>query len=108
MKNDRFESSRIVVVMTEERSELSEVPRRAAYLAVAYCVCLVIAPNPVFAVDVWLTTGDKSSLLAQQQDLIFQPGSGSGGHTDRRDTEHDVSNHRRVRRFANRLVCLAD
>ena len=31
------------------------------------------------AVDVWLTTGDKSHLLAQQQDKIFQPGAGSGG-----------------------------
>jgi len=33
------------------------------------------------AIEVWLTTGDKSSLLEQQQDLIFQPGSGSGGFT---------------------------
>ncbi|MEM8944986.1 MAG: glycoside hydrolase family 30 beta sandwich domain-containing protein [Planctomycetota bacterium] len=33
------------------------------------------------AVDVWLTTGDRSSLLSQQQDLIFQPGNGSGGFT---------------------------
>ncbi len=33
------------------------------------------------AVDVWLTTGDRSSLLDQQQDLVFQPGNGSGGFT---------------------------
>jgi glucosylceramidase len=31
------------------------------------------------AVDVWLTTGDKSQLLAQKSDVVFQPGPGSGG-----------------------------
>ena len=39
-----------------------------------------LAPiGPASAVDVWLTTGDKSSLLEQGQDLIFEPGVGSGG-----------------------------
>jgi O-glycosyl hydrolase len=31
------------------------------------------------AVDVWVTTGDKSQLLKQQTDLLFQPGVGGGG-----------------------------
>lgn len=37
-----------------------------------------ISPSSA-AVDVWLTKGDKSQLLAQQPALSFQPGSGSGG-----------------------------
>ncbi|MEM9351712.1 MAG: glycoside hydrolase family 30 beta sandwich domain-containing protein [Planctomycetota bacterium] len=48
----------------------------------ALCVfCLVTGGAPAVAVDVWLTTGDRSSLLDQQQDLIFEPGNGSGGFT---------------------------
>jgi glucosylceramidase len=31
------------------------------------------------AVDVWVTTGDKSQLLRQNTDVVFQPGPGSGG-----------------------------
>src|SRR5450631_1430532 len=31
------------------------------------------------AVDIWVTTGDKSRLLQQQSDAIFQAGAGSGG-----------------------------
>lgn len=31
------------------------------------------------AVDVWITTGDKTSLLKQQPDVLFEPGAGSGG-----------------------------
>lgn len=31
------------------------------------------------AVNVWVTTGDKSQLLAQKSDLAFLPGTGSGG-----------------------------
>ncbi len=31
------------------------------------------------AVNVWVTTGDKSQLLRQQTDLLFQSGVGSGG-----------------------------
>ena len=39
-------------------------------------------PQPSgFAVDVWLTTGDQTSLLEEQPDLAFQPGVGSGGFT---------------------------
>jgi glucosylceramidase len=30
-------------------------------------------------VDVWITTGDKSQLIRQNTDAIFQPGTGSGG-----------------------------
>ena len=33
------------------------------------------------AVDVWLTKGDKTQLLAQQPALDFQAGAGSGGYT---------------------------
>ncbi len=36
---------------------------------------------PSAAVDVWLTRGDKSQLLAQKTDLLFEPGTGSGGVT---------------------------
>ena len=31
------------------------------------------------AVNVWVTAGDKSQLLSQQNDILFQPGTGSGG-----------------------------
>jgi glucosylceramidase len=31
------------------------------------------------AVNVWVTAGDKSKLLSQQPDILFQPGNGSGG-----------------------------
>jgi len=31
------------------------------------------------AVNVWVTTGSKSQLLQQQADILFQPGTGSGG-----------------------------
>jgi glucosylceramidase len=35
--------------------------------------------QPVEAVNVWVTTGDKSQLLRQQTDVLFQSGVGSGG-----------------------------
>src|SRR3954454_20330131 len=31
------------------------------------------------AVNVWVTAGDKTQLLSQQNDILFQPGAGSGG-----------------------------
>ena len=31
------------------------------------------------AINVWVTAGDKSKLLSQQTDILFQPGTGSGG-----------------------------
>jgi glucosylceramidase len=34
---------------------------------------------PVKAVNVWVTSGDKTQLLKQQTDVLFQPGTGSGG-----------------------------
>lgn len=34
---------------------------------------------PAEAVDVWVTSGDKSRLLSQQPDVVFEPGAGSGG-----------------------------
>lgn len=46
------------------------------------CVALVmvgLASRGAFGVDVWMTTGDKSQLLAQRPDVVFLPGLGSGG-----------------------------
>jgi glucosylceramidase len=52
------------------------------------CVCLAwlvlitaIGPlvSPARAVDAWITSGDRSRLLSQQKDAVFQPGVGSGG-----------------------------
>jgi len=40
---------------------------------------LVGAAYRAFAVDVWITTGDKSQLLRQQTDVLFQAGPGAGG-----------------------------
>lgn len=42
-------------------------------------LALLITAHPSWAVDIWLTTGDKSQLLAQKSDVVFQPGTGSGG-----------------------------
>ena len=39
--------------------------------------CLIASTS--HAVDIWMTTGDKSQLLRQQTDLLFEPGLGSGG-----------------------------
>ena len=54
------------------------------WIFISINICLFVVAfdrSPLYAVDVWLTTGDKSSLLEEQQDLLFQPGSGSGGFT---------------------------
>ncbi|MDZ4659438.1 MAG: glycoside hydrolase family 30 beta sandwich domain-containing protein [Bythopirellula sp.] len=45
-------------------------------LAIAFAL---LAGSSARGVDVWVTTGDKSQLLKQQTDLLFQLGSGSGG-----------------------------
>lgn len=37
------------------------------------------AATPCLAVDVWITSGDKSRLLSQQPDVVFQPGVGGSG-----------------------------
>ncbi|MBX3435525.1 MAG: VCBS repeat-containing protein [Pirellulales bacterium] len=39
----------------------------------------LVAASPARGVDVWLTTGDKSRLLQQQVDVVFQSGTGAGG-----------------------------
>jgi len=36
------------------------------------------AARPLSAVNIWVTTGDKSQLLMQKTDVVFQPGTGSG------------------------------
>ncbi len=48
-----------------------------AYSMTSAILCLIA--EPAQAVDVWITTGDKSQLLKQQTDVLFQPGAGSGG-----------------------------
>jgi glucosylceramidase len=40
---------------------------------------IAVAIRPAGAVNVWLTTGDKSQLLCQKTDILCQPGTGSGG-----------------------------
>jgi glucosylceramidase len=52
-------------------------PERSATLWTI--VLLAFAANHAVAVDVWITTGDKSQLLTQRPDIVFQPGSGTGG-----------------------------
>jgi glucosylceramidase len=41
-------------------------------------VCYAGASRAI-AVDIWATTGDKSELLRQHSDVLFEPGPGSGG-----------------------------
>lgn len=48
-------------------------------VVVAAAALLGGAREVALAVDVWITTGDKSQLLRQQTDVLFQPGTGSGG-----------------------------
>ncbi len=45
---------------------------------VGFVISLVSVPT-TWGVDVWVTTGDKSQLLKQQTDILFQSGSGTGG-----------------------------
>jgi glucosylceramidase len=67
--------------MKKERRDIFQPVCPGPIALAVFCAVLTIAPQPVLAVDVWLTTGDKSSLLEQQQDLVFQPGSGASGLT---------------------------
>ena len=39
----------------------------------------LVSVSTTWGVDIWVTTGDKSQLLKQQTDLLFQAGTGSGG-----------------------------
>lgn len=74
--------------MSRKRSLPSDtIPRRrqpggraALVLGVLALVIMAAGGSRALAVDVWLTKGDKSQLLAQQTDLLLQPGSGSGGY----------------------------
>jgi O-glycosyl hydrolase len=50
--------------------------RRLAQLG---ALILFTCANRAWAVDIWLTTGDKSQLLTQRSDVVFEPGVGSGG-----------------------------
>lgn len=42
-------------------------------------LAVALGASAAQAVDVWITTGDKTQLLKQQSDVVFQPGIGSGG-----------------------------
>ncbi|MEO0530875.1 MAG: glycoside hydrolase family 30 beta sandwich domain-containing protein, partial [Planctomycetota bacterium] len=44
----------------------------------AIAVAATVA-TPCHAVDVWITSGDKSRLLSQQPDVVFEPGVGGSG-----------------------------
>jgi glucosylceramidase len=50
--------------------------KAVALIAAAWCACAIPAAR---GVDVWITTGDKSQLLRQNPDVVFQFGAGSGG-----------------------------
>lgn len=56
-------------------------PRGLRVGLLAVFLAAVVGNPPAVAVDVWLTKGDQSQLLAQQTDLLLEPGSGSGGFT---------------------------
>lgn len=53
---------------------MSMTPKRLLAIAIA-----AAAVTPCSAVDVWITSGDKSRLLSQQPDVVFQPGVGGSG-----------------------------
>ncbi|TWT47749.1 glycoside hydrolase family 30 protein [Botrimarina hoheduenensis] len=48
-------------------------------MVLAAMTLVLVNANPADAVDVWITSGDKSRLLSQQTDVVFQNGTGSGG-----------------------------
>lgn len=52
---------------------------QAFRIAVTVAVLSHIGAMPARAVNVWITSGDKSQLLKQQKDVLFQSGNGSGG-----------------------------
>lgn len=52
---------------------------RSIHLLSLACAIGCGLATPSGAVNVWVTTGDKSQLLKQQADVLFQPGTGSGG-----------------------------
>jgi glucosylceramidase len=47
----------------------------------ALLLAMALGHSHAVAVDVWVTRGNKSKLLAQQTDLLLQSGNGSGGIT---------------------------
>jgi O-glycosyl hydrolase len=66
------------------RANASDPPRSRSTcasftLVAASLVLLACAAPSASAVDIWLTTGDKSQLLKQQSDVVFLPGVGIGG-----------------------------
>ena len=58
------------------------LPRLVRGLPLICATLLALLAHPsnrsARAVDVWLTTGDKSQLLKQNSDVVFQPGTGTG------------------------------
>lgn len=57
---------------------MSSLRLETALLFSAILVAVALS-DCALGVDIWLTTGDKSQLLSQQADVVFQPGVGSGG-----------------------------
>jgi glucosylceramidase len=54
--------------------------RKLPLVCAALLALLATPPNhSARAVDIWVTTGDKSQLLKQNADVVFEPGTGSGG-----------------------------
>ncbi|MGE3244625.1 MAG: glycoside hydrolase family 30 beta sandwich domain-containing protein, partial [Pirellulales bacterium] len=52
---------------------------RKLQITLIACAALLAPPQLALAVNVWVTNGNKSQLLQQQTDVLFQPGTGSGG-----------------------------
>jgi glucosylceramidase len=61
------------------RGQVGRLPRRLSCTAGLFLAIAAFNSPSAGAVDVWLTTGNKSQLLKQQADVVFQGGSGSGG-----------------------------
>ena len=52
------------------------------FVGLSTAVCLATLAglvNAALGVDVWITTGDRTSLLSQKVDATFDPGAGQGG-----------------------------
>jgi glucosylceramidase len=52
---------------------------RATQFAVWAALVVMLTTEGAHGVDIWLTTGDRSQLLKQNSDIVFEPGVGSGG-----------------------------
>lgn len=62
-----------------QRDGGSGMSRRMKWCVLVALGLLVNSARQATAVDVWMTTGDKTQLLRQQTDVLFQAGIGAGG-----------------------------